>query len=507
MKFKYVLFSMLSVSIISSVVFAQSNTTPANKKPNVVFILADNVGYGDLGSYGGGELRGAPTPRSDELAKSGLRLTQYLVEPACTPSRAALMTGQYSIRNGLSLVAEPGTLNTLSGKAYTMGQLFKDAGYATAIFGKWHLGAAPQSLPGAHGFDQYYGIPPDTSWDSAAYVQQAIQTHSFGNVPDKVLYDKGPWINQQKGNGPLERVKPYTMAVRAEIDNELTEKSIAFMKQQNAAGKPFFLYLPFSMGHVPNLPSKQFAGKSRIGQYGDKMMEGDYHLGQVMDALKEMNIEDNTILVFASDNGTTGQSMMAWDRQGLGAPDIGSNGPFRGDLGEPTEGAVRTFCIIRWPGHTIPGSTSYAMFSIMDFMPTFADIVGVKLPTDRAIDGVNQREVLTGKSSAGNRESLLSFIGPDLVAARWKQWRVYFKDTNRTGTGQQMVGGVWANTIGMYYPKFYNIELDPHEDYQMTNYSWTGGPVFKVVQEYLESVKKFPNPPPSNVTNFSQPLR
>jgi arylsulfatase len=237
------------------------------------------------------------------------------------------------------------------------------------------------------------------------------------------------------------------------------------------------------------------------------MMEGDYHLGQVMDALKEMNIEDNTILVFASDNGTTGQSMMAWDRQGLGAPDIGSNGPFRGDLGEPTEGAVRTFCIIRWPGHTIPGSTSYAMFSIMDFMPTFADIVGVKLPTDRAIDGVNQREVLTGKSSAGNRESLLSFIGPDLVAARWKQWRVYFKDTNRTGTGQQMVGGVWANTIGMYYPKFYNIELDPHEDYQMTNYSWTGGPVFKVVQEYLESVKKFPNPPPSNVTNFSQPLR
>ena len=506
MLLKRILIGFLSISILATPVFSQTTSESKPKKPNVVFILADNVGYGDLGSYGGGESRGAPTPRADELAKSGLRLTQYLVEPACTPSRAALMTGQYSIRNGLSLIAEPGTPNTLSSKAYTMGQLFKDAGYATAIFGKWHLGGASQSLPGAHGFDQYYGIPPDTSWDSAAYVQQAIQTHSFGNTPDKVLYDKGPWINQQKGNGPLERVKPYTMAVRAEIDNELTEKSIAFMKQENAKGKPFFLYLPFSMGHVPNLPSKQFAGKSRIGQYGDKLMEGDYHVGQIMDALKEMNVEDNTIVVFASDNGSMGQTLMNWDRLGLGAPDMGSNGPFRGDLGEPTEGAVRTFCIIRWPGHIAPNSSSYAMFSIMDFMPTFASILGLKLPSDRVIDGVNQIDVLVGKDEMGKRESLLSFIGADLVAGRWKQWRYYFRDMARTGTGQQMLGGTMVNSSPLYYPKFYNIEVDPHEDYQMTNYGWTGEPIFKVIQEYLASVKKYPNPPPSNITNFSQPL-
>ena len=506
MLLKRMLLGILSISILATPVFSQTTSESKPKKPNVVFILADNVGYGDLGSYGGGESRGAPTPRADELAKSGLRLTQYLVEPACTPSRAALMTGQYSIRNGLSLIAEPGTPNTLSSKAYTMGQLFKDAGYATAIFGKWHLGGASQSLPGAHGFDQYYGIPPDTSWDSAAYVQQAIQTHSFGNTPDKVLYDKGPWINQQKGNGPLERVKPYTMAVRAEIDNELTDKSIAFMKQQNAIGKPFFLYLPFSMGHVPNLPSKQFAGKSRIGQYGDKLMEGDYHVGQIMDALKEMNVEDNTIVVFASDNGSMGQTLMNWDRLGLGAPDMGSNGPFRGDLGEPTEGAVRTFCIIRWPGHIAPNSSSYAMFSIMDFMPTFASILGLKLPSDRVIDGVNQIDVLVGKDEMGKRESLLSFIGADLVAGRWKQWRYYFRDMARTGTGQQMLGGTMVNSSPLYYPKFYNIEVDPHEDYQMTNYGWTGEPIFKVIQEYLASVKKYPNPPPSNITNFSQPL-
>lgn len=300
----------LLLGLMASVAVVTVASTPAAaqqpQKPNVVFILADNVGYGDLGPYGGGELRGAPTPNIDQLAREGLRLTQYLVEPSCTPSRAALMTGQYSIRNGLSLATVPGTPNTLSGKAYTMGQLFKDAGYATAIFGKWHLGIAAQSLPGAHGFDEFYGIPPDTSWDAAANVPEIMLSHSFGNIPEKDLIEKGPWMYEQKGDVPLQRVKPFTLEVRAEVDNELIDRSIAFIKQQQTAAKPFFLYLPFSMGHGPNLPSKQFAGKSRIGQYGDKMMEGDYHVGQVLDALKELKIEDNTLVVFASDNGPTG---------------------------------------------------------------------------------------------------------------------------------------------------------------------------------------------------------
>jgi len=184
---------------------------------------------------------------------------------------------------GLSLAAIPGTPNTLSARAYTMGQLFKDAGYATAIFGKWHLGIDPQSLPGAHGFDEFYGIPPDTSWNDAATVSLIMQSHSI-DAPEKYLIEKGPWMMRQMGVGPLERVKPFTPEVRAEVDNELTDLSIAFIKQQQAAGKPFFLYLPFSMGHVPNYPSKQCAGKSRIGQYGDKIMEGDYHVGQVHSA-------------------------------------------------------------------------------------------------------------------------------------------------------------------------------------------------------------------------------
>jgi arylsulfatase A-like enzyme len=472
-------------------------------KSNVVFILADNVGYGDLGAYGGGELRGAPTPRLDQLAREGLRLTQFLVEPACTPSRAALMTGQYSIRNGLSLIAIEGSPYTLPGSAFTMGDLFKNAGYATAIFGKWHLGGAPQSLPTAHGFDEFYGIPPDISWDAATYVDTIEMTHSIP-APQGVLLARGPQIVEATAGSPLRTVKPFTPEVRANIDNELVAKSIDFMKRQKAAGNPFFLYLPFSMGHAPNLPSAEFRGKSRIGNYGDKMMEGDYHVGQILDTLKELALDDSTIVVFASDNGPFGETAREFGNQGT--PDMGNSGPFRGELGEVTEGAVRTAAIIRWPGRIKPDTTSYAMFSIMDFLPTFAHMIGSKMPSDRPIDGVDQADVILGNSEVGHRESLLSFIGGDLVAERWKQWRIYFTDVHPTGTGPQRQPGIFSASAPMAgYPKVYNIEMDPHEDLIVGGlFGWASGPALKGVEEYLRSTKKYPNPPAPNITQFGQ---
>ena len=496
--------SKLETGVIgAAIVLALAAAQPAlaQERPNVVFILADNVGYGDMGPYGGGKLRGMPTPVTNQLAREGLRLTQYLVEAACTPSRAALMTGRYSIRDGLSLAVIPGTPNTLPGDAYTMGRLFKDAGYATAMFGKWHLGIEPQSLPGAHGFDTFYGIPPDTSWDDAATVPQIAQTHTLGDIPEKDLIEKGPWMYEQTGNGPLKKVKPFTLEVRAEVDNELTDRSIAFIREQVAAGKPFFLYLPFSMGHGPNLPSKEFAGKSRVGNYGDKIMEGDHHVGQVLDVLKELKIEDNTIVVFASDNGPTGQYFANWSP--LGTPDMGSPGPFRGSLGEATEGSIRTFAFVRWPGHVKPDSDSYAMFSVMDWLPTFANILNAKLPADQVIDGIDQTEVLSGASEMGKRDSLLTFIGADLAAIRFKQWRLYLKDMNLTGTGQQQLGGLFINSANLFYPKVYNIEMDPHEDMDLGGYDiWAFGLAIAPVKEYLESLKTHPNPPPPNLTNF-----
>lgn len=478
------------------------SATAQTNRPNVVFILADNVGYGDLGSYGGGELRGMPTPASDQLAAEGLRLTQFLVEPSCTPSRAALMTGQYSIRNGLSLFIIPGTPNTLPGTAYTMGQLFKDAGYATALYGKWHLGIEPQSVPTAHGFDTFYGIPPNSSWSDATTVPGLVRTHSAGDTPEKDLLDKGPWIMEQVAGGELKKVKPFTLEDRAEIDNELTDLSVAFIKEQAAAKKPFFLYLPFSMGHGPNLPSKEFAGKSRAGEYGDKIMEGDHHVGQVLEALKAAGVEDDTIVVFASDNGPTGDEFKNWSS--LGIPDMGSPGPFRGRLGAATEGSVRTFAFIRWPGHVKPGSESYAMFSAMDFLPTFAAILGSKLPDDRPIDGVDQTKVLTGESKTGARETLLSFVGADLIAARWKQWRIYFMEEVATGAGDQRLGGAYTGLVKMSYPTVYNVEMDPHEDLNLGgNFVWAMEPALKAVEEYEATLRHHPNPPPANITNFS----
>ena len=470
-------------------------------KPNVVLILADNVGYGDLGPYGGGELRGFPTPRIDELAREGLRLTQYLVEPACTPSRAALMTGQYSIRNGLSLVLVPGTANTLRGDAFTMGDMFHAAGYATAIFGKWHLGRDPESLPTAHGFDEFYGIPPDWSWDSATYPDTIRLTHSYGPEHEAAVEAELKIVEAAAG-GPLRDVKPYTPEVRAEIDNELTGKAIDFMRREHAAAKPFFVYLPFSMGHYPNLPSKAFAGKSRIGDYGDKMMEGDFHVGEVMDALKELGIDDDTILIFASDNGP--QGMTVRELGNSGTPDSGFSGPFRGELGDASEGAIRTCAFVRWPGHVKPDTNSYAMFSEMDFLPTLADIIGAKLPTDRPIDGVDQSDVLFGRSALGARDTLLTFIGPDLVALRWKQWRVYYRDIHPTGEGAQRLGGLESASSEMNgYPKIFNIEMDPGEQLNVAFlFPWVLDPALKAVVEYERTLKDHPNPRAPNVTRF-----
>jgi arylsulfatase A-like enzyme len=457
--------------------------------------------YGDLGPYGGGELRGSPTPRIDELAREGLRLTQFLVEPACTPSRTALMTAQYSIRNGLSLVIIPGSESTLSAHAYTMEDMFHQLGYATAIFGKWHLGIEPQSLPTAHGFDEFYGIPPDISWDSATYVDTIELTHSI-DAPHDALLAKGPQIVEAVLGGPLRAVKPYDREVRAETDTELTAKSIDFMKRSQAAGKPFFLYLPFSMGHFPNLPSKDFAGKSQIGQYGDKLMEGDYHVGQILDALKELKLDDDTILMFASDNGPQGETVREMGNQAT--QDMGNSGPFRGELGEATEGSIRTFAFIRRPGQVKPDTTSYAMFSIMDFFPTLASIVGGKMPTDRPIDGIDQSDVLFAKSASGHRESLLTFIGWQLVAERWKQWRVYFTDIHPTGIGpERLPGGGSASGSMAGYPKLYNIQMDPHEDHNIASmFGWVFGPVYEEIRKYEESVKRYPNPAAPNLTVF-----
>ena len=234
-------------------------------------------------------------------------------------------------------------------------------------------------------------------------------------------------------------------------------------------------------------------------------MEGDYHVGQILDAMKELGLDDNTLLVFASDNGPYGE--VAREFGNSGTPDMGNSGPFRGELGEVTEGSIRTFCFIRWPGHVKAGTSSYAMFSIMDFFPTFARIIGAKVPADRPIDGVDQTDVLLGKSKTGSRDSLLSFVGGNLLAVRYKQWRIYFTDMHPTGIGPQRLPGLASASATMAgYPKIYNIEMDPHEDLDVGGlFAWATGPALEAVLKYYESLKKYPNPKAPDITVFANP--
>jgi arylsulfatase A-like enzyme len=241
----------------------------------------------------------------------------------------------------------------------------------------------------------------------------------------------------------------------------LADRGIDFMKRQKAAGKPFFLYLPISRTHFPNLPSKRFEGQSRIGQFGDSLMEGDALVGKMLDALRDLGLENDTIVVFASDNGPQGAVVR---ELGGDMPDTGSPGPFRGELGDVSEGSIRTAAIIRWPGH-IRSRSSYAMFSIMDFFPTFARLAGGQVPDDRPIDGVDQTDLVLGRNATGRREHLLTFVGPALVAVRWKQFRTYFADIapGRSGWGgEHLLGGYgWRRDADERVPQGLQCRIGP----------------------------------------------
>ncbi len=463
-----------------------AGTVAAQDKPNIVFMMADNLGYGDVGVYGGGELRGAPTPRIDTLAGEGMRMSQFLVEPGCTPSRAATMTSRYSIRSGLSLVIVPGTQNTLAAEEVTMAEMVKSVGYDTAYYGKWHLGTQPESLPHNQGFDEFYGIPNTT--DETLYVPTSKGTRS--PLPDGF---NEPSIIQGKAGGKLENVKPYNYETRRTIDVELANKSVDFIKQHAKNDNPFFLFVAWTRPHYPNYTSVEFEGASRIGIYGDSLMELDHNTGLVLDAIDKAGLKSNTIVVFMSDNGPMRTN--TW-------PDSGSAGPFRGELGDPLEGSIRTIGMIRWPGK-IRSGTSNEMFSTMDFMPTFARIVGAKMPEDRPIDGVDQLDFLLGKQTKSNRQHLITFTGNQLQAVRWNQYRYYLIDPVPSGFGASRQEGLAGSYRNLHYPLIYNIEADPREEFNMnTQRGWVAGHAMKVIGEYLQTVKDHPNPPAPNLTNF-----
>ena len=468
-------------------------TTVAAQKPNIVLMLADNLGYGDVGFLGtGGELRGMPTPRIDQFAREGLRFTQFLTEPGCTPSRAALQTGRYPIRMGLSLVLAGGTANTLQDQEITVAEMLKPLGYQTAYVGKWHLGSSLQSQPQYQGYDEWR-VGFHGSTDVTSYRREMTKYHTPEAMIEQTIRHV---VEATAPNTPPKNVGVYDIAYRRQIEKNIADYSVDYINRSAKSKQPFFLLVSWTRPHYPNVTHPDFVGKSRIGQYGDSVMELDYRTGQVLDAIRKAGIEDNTIVLFLSDNGPQHTTIF---REDLIA---GSSGQFRGELFDPYEGGIRTVGAIRWPGKIKPGSTN-AMITLLDIFPTLAAFVGGKVPQDRPFDGVDCSDFLLGKTNEAPRESVITFIGDRIAAVRWRQWRLYPRtalaapDLLRT-TGVQ---GIVAENSG--YPSAYNIEWDPREEWNLLiENSWLLGPYMNVIRTYQKTLQGHPNPAAPNFTRY-----
>jgi arylsulfatase A-like enzyme len=467
--------NLLATALAGALAFVSTLAFAADaKKPNIVFILVDNIGWGTFGVYGGT----IPTPRIDKLASEGIRFNNYNVEAQCTPSRSAIMTGRLPVRSGTFTVPLPG--QGLAGMApweYTIAKLLSDAGYTTALYGKWHLGDTPGRLPNDQGFDEWWGIK--NSWDEAAYTTYPLFKESGLPVP---------MIWEGKKGQPSTSVMPLDLKVRAIVDgNYIIPKTVEFIKRNAAAKKPFFVYVGYSQVHSPMIGNPDFVGKSteRGGLYADIIGEMDYHVGQVLDAVKAAGIDDNTIIIVSSDNASGGA-----------LPQFGGsmNGPWRGDFfNTPFEGSMRVPAMIRWPGKIPAGVVSQEMLADEDWMPTLAGMIGAsnRIPKDRPIDGVDASAFMLGKSKTTGRDSYM-FFGADgeLMSIKWKIYKTIFRYTDSPVSIEKPY-------IKPQFPMIYDLSSDPHEDNNLiyTDFTtgWVLAPDFKIIGDYERSIRKYPN--------------
>ncbi len=413
----------------------------AQDKPNIVVVFMDNFGWGEPGFNGGGIIRGAPTPRIDKLAAEGMRLTNFNVESQCTPSRAAIMSGRYAIRSGNATVPLGGGIYGLTQWEVTMAEMLSDAGYATGMFGKWHLGHTEGRFPTDQGFDEWYGIA--NSSDETPYT--LLNGFAESGVKEAYIYEG------KKGT-PTKKVTEWNVEQRPLIDKDVTDKAIDYMTRQVEADKPFFLYLPYTQTHYPALPHPDFDGKTGNGSWADVLAQVDAYNGMLLDAIDDLGIADNTIFIFTADNGP--EAFPVGSNTGtIVTPSPGSAGPWRGTLFTGFEGSLRVPFAMRWPGKIPAGSVSDEIVHEMDLFTTFANIAGGKVPTDRVIDGVDQTDFFMGKQEKSNREGVIVYMGNDVWGVKWQNWKVNFKEQET----------IFDETKSFGMPKVYNLQKDPGE--------------------------------------------
>jgi arylsulfatase A-like enzyme len=401
-KYSGILFFTLFYSLITPNLMAQKSD---KRPPNFVIIFADDLGYGDLSTYGNPTIH---TPNLDRMAHEGQKWTNfYVAASVCTPSRAALLTGRLTVRSGMSSnttrVLFPNSKNGLPASEVTLAEQLKKAGYSTACIGKWHLGHKEQYLPTNNGFDYYYGIPYSNDMDKVEglpyweYWQQpndAIKTEHF-NVP---LFRNTEIIERP--------------ANQHTITKRYTEEAISFIKDNK--NEPFFVYLAHNLPHIPLFVSKEFEGKSKRGLYGDVVEEIDHGVGKILKALKEEGLDDNTIVVFTSDNGP----WLPFKNNG------GSAGLLKAGKGTTWEGGMREPAIFWGPELIKPGLVG-ELGSTMDLFTTFSSLAGVEIPNDRIIDGKDISQTLMNRE-ASPRKSVLFYRGTELYAARLGDFKAHY---------------------------------------------------------------------------------
>jgi arylsulfatase len=462
----------LSRSVLFAVVFCLSaSVVHAQDKPNIVLVFMDNFGWGEPGFNGGGIIRGAATPQIDALAAEGLRLTNFNVEVQCTPSRSALMTGRYAIRSGNGTVPLGEGVYGLVQWEVTMAEMLADAGYATGMFGKWHLGRTEGRFPTDQGFQEWYGVPNST--DESVY--SSLQDFAESGVAETWVMDG------KKGSVPA-KVRPYRLDYRPLIDRDLTDRAIDFMERQAKADMPFFVYLPYTATHFPTMPHPDFVGKSGNGPWGDLLMQIDSYVGELLDTIGELGLAEETIFIFTADNGpealTAGQTSLTVE-----TAIHGSSGPWRSTLFTGYEGALRVPFAVRWPGKIDAGRVSDEIVHAMDLFPTLARIAGGKVPSDRVIDGIDMSDFFLGSAQKSGRDGFIVYMGNDVFGVKWRDWKLHFKE--QTG---------WNGVLREYtMPRLYNLINDPQErDNVLFPHTWVTKAALPQLQEHVASLTKYP---------------
>ena len=375
---------------------AASALAAAPRQPNLIIILTDDQGYGDVGVYGA---NGFETPNLDRMAREGVRFTSFYAAPVCTPSRAALMTGCYPVRVSLGYrVLFPYSITGLHPDEITLAESLAGRGYRTACIGKWHLGHHAKFLPTRQGFHSYFGTPYSNDMGNHNYAQIPFQAPPLPLMSGEEVVEKDP--DQRY------------------LTRRYTEEAVQFIGENKA--RPFFLYVAHNMPHAPIAASEAFQGRSALGLYGDVIEELDWSVGEVLSAVRKAGIEKDTLVIFTSDNGPAGSAFTA---TGEGR---GSAEPLRGRKGSTWEGGLRVPCIMRWPGRIPAGLVCDEMATNMDIFPTAVKLAGGSVPADRRIDGKDIWPLMSGRAGAKSpHRAFFYYQNETLEAVRSDNWKLH----------------------------------------------------------------------------------